>query len=81
MINNYWQGILEGIKLSDGGFDHVKFKAPSCASILWVIFQQVLVLSQIYGTLHIIPYGLSSILLGNHDSLMEPLFYHLISDK
>lgn len=29
-----WQGILEGIKLSDGGVDHVKFKAPSCANIL-----------------------------------------------
>lgn len=81
MGNNYWQGILEGIKLSDGGFDHIKFKAPSHPNILWVTFQQVLVPSQIYRALHITPYGLPSILLGNDDSLMEAFFYHLVSDK
>lgn len=63
MVNNYWQWILKGIKLSDGDFDQIKFKAPSHPDILWVIFQQVLLPSHIYGSLHIAPYGLLSILL------------------
>ena len=33
------------------------------------------------GALHIPPYGLSSLLLGNQEPLLEPLFHHLIIDK